>query len=87
VKYRQKKLSPGDAGLDRTLPGAKSVPAHLPGGREKILRVVSERGLAGFANDTKWNEFIAASASIETAAFILSQELFARPSVRLQSRA
>jgi hypothetical protein len=38
------------------LPTAKS--ARSPDEREKLRRVVVERGLVGLANDTKWDEFI-----------------------------
>jgi hypothetical protein len=38
------------------LPNAKS--ARSPDERDKVRRVVSQRGLCGLANDTKWNEFI-----------------------------
>lgn len=40
------------------LPTAKS--ARSPDVREKLRRVVVERGLGGLANDTKWDEFITA---------------------------
>ncbi len=40
------------------LPTAKS--ARSPGEREDLRRVVVQRGLCGLANDTKWDEFIAA---------------------------
>jgi len=42
--------------MDKTLPNAKS--ARSPDEREKLLRVISERGLCGLANDTKWDELI-----------------------------
>jgi hypothetical protein len=41
-----------------TLPSAKS--ARSPDEREKLKRLVAERGLCGLANDTKWDEFISA---------------------------
>lgn len=44
--------------MDDSLPSAKS--AYSPDVREKIKRVVAERGLGGLANDTKWNELLAA---------------------------
>lgn len=40
------------------LPSAKSTPS--PEQREKLRRIVVKRGLGGLANDTKWNELIAA---------------------------
>jgi hypothetical protein len=40
------------------LPNAKS--ARTTAERGKIRRVIAERGLAGLANDTKWDELIAA---------------------------
>lgn len=43
---------------DGVFPNAKS--ARSPDEREKLRRVVAERGLCGLANDTKWHEFIAA---------------------------
>ena len=43
---------------DGVLPTAKS--ARSPDEREKLQRVVAERGLCGLANDTKWDEFIGA---------------------------
>jgi hypothetical protein len=42
--------------MDGALPTAKSV--RLIDEREKLRRVVEERGLCGLANDTKWDEFI-----------------------------
>ncbi len=39
-------------------PTAKS--ARSPYERDKLRRVVAERGLCGLANDTKWDEFIGA---------------------------
>ena len=44
--------------MNDNLPNAKS--ARSPEDRHKIRRVVSQRGLCGLANDTKWNEFIEA---------------------------
>jgi hypothetical protein len=44
--------------MDETLPNAKS--ARSPDEREKLQRVVSQRGLCGLANNTKWDEFITA---------------------------
>ena len=44
--------------MDETLPNAKS--ARSPDEREKVRRIVSQRGLCGLANDTKWDEFITA---------------------------
>jgi hypothetical protein len=43
---------------DGFLPSAKS--ARSPNEREKLRRVVVERGLCGLANDTKWDEFVGA---------------------------
>ena len=40
------------------LPTAKS--ARSPDERDKLRRVVAQRGLCGLANDTKWDEFIGA---------------------------
>ena len=40
------------------LPTAKS--ARSPDEREKLQRLVAQRGLSGLANDTKWDEFITA---------------------------
>ncbi len=40
------------------LPNAKS--AHSPDERIRLQRLASQRGLCGLANDTKWDEFIAA---------------------------
>jgi hypothetical protein len=40
------------------LPTAKS--ARTAGARSKIRRVIAERGLAGLANDTKWDELMGA---------------------------
>jgi hypothetical protein len=44
--------------MDETLPNAKS--ARSPDEREKLRRIVSQRGLCGLANDTKWVELLAA---------------------------
>jgi hypothetical protein len=44
--------------MDETLPNAKS--ARSPDEREQLRRVVSQRGLCGLANDTKWDQFITA---------------------------
>jgi hypothetical protein len=44
--------------MDGTLPNAKS--ARTLREREQVLRIVAERGLGGLANDTKWDELIAA---------------------------
>lgn len=44
--------------MDGTLPTAKS--ARFADEREKLRRAVSEHGLCGLANDTKWDEFITA---------------------------
>ena len=44
--------------MDQSLPNAKS--ARSPTERENLLRLISQRGLAGLANDTKWNELISA---------------------------
>lgn len=44
--------------MNSSLPTARS--ARSPEEREKIKRIVAERGLFGLANDTKWNEFIGA---------------------------
>jgi hypothetical protein len=46
-----------------SLPNAKS--AHSPDEREKLKRVIAERGLCGLANDTKWDEFITAMRARE----------------------
>lgn len=43
---------------ESVLPIAKSV--QSPDEREKLRRIIAERGLCGLANDTKWNEFIGA---------------------------
>lgn len=40
------------------LPTAKA--SRSPGERDKLKRVIAERGLCGLANDTKWDEFITA---------------------------
>ncbi len=40
------------------LPTSKS--ARSPEDREKLRRLVAQRGLGGLANDTKWDEFITA---------------------------
>jgi len=42
--------------MDKRLPNAKS--ARLSTERAKIRRVVARRGLAGLANDTKWDKLI-----------------------------
>jgi hypothetical protein len=42
--------------LDRSLPNAKSFTEV--GDRERLQCIIRERGLAGLANDTKWNELI-----------------------------
>lgn len=44
--------------MNPSLPNAKS--ARSPKERAKIKRIVAERGLAGLASDTKWDEFIEA---------------------------
>lgn len=44
--------------MSSSLPTAKS--GRSPDEREKIKRIVAERGLCGLANDTKWDEFIGA---------------------------
>jgi hypothetical protein len=44
--------------MSKTLPSAKS--SSDPAERDRIRRLVSERGLCGLANDTKWDEFIGA---------------------------
>jgi hypothetical protein len=43
---------------DGVLPTAKST--RFPDEREKLRRVVADRGLCGLANDTKWDEFVRA---------------------------
>jgi hypothetical protein len=43
---------------DGVLPTAKS--SRSPEDREKLRRIVAERGLCGLANDTKWDEFVGA---------------------------
>ncbi|WP_390623673.1 DUF6678 family protein [Telmatocola sphagniphila] len=50
------------------LPNAKSTPrnpfvSYNSDEREKLRRIISERGLIGLANDTKWDEFINAIRS------------------------
>jgi hypothetical protein len=42
--------------MSDSLPTAKSV--RSPIDREKLRRVVENRGLCGLANDTKWDEFV-----------------------------
>lgn len=42
--------------MDVSLPTAKSV--RSPDERSKLKLVITERGLCGLANDTKWDEFI-----------------------------
>lgn len=44
--------------MDTTLPKAKSAPSRDE--RCKFQRIITERGLCGLANDTKWDEFISA---------------------------
>ena len=44
--------------MENSLPNAKST--RDPNERKKIRRVVAARGLCGLANDTKWDELIAA---------------------------
>lgn len=44
--------------MSNSLPTAKSV--TVKGERQKLKRVVAERGLCGLANDTKLDEFISA---------------------------
>ncbi len=44
--------------MNPNLPNAKS--SQLPDERDKLKRVIAERGLCGLANDTRWNEFITA---------------------------
>jgi len=44
--------------MHETLPNAKS--ARSPDEREKLRRIVSQRGLCGLANDTTWDQFITA---------------------------
>ena len=44
--------------MDKKLPNAKS--ERVAGERETLRRVVARRNLTGLANDTKWDEFIAA---------------------------
>jgi hypothetical protein len=44
--------------MEPTVPTAKGV--LLPEERKKLRRIVVQRGLCGLANDTKWDEFIAA---------------------------
>ena len=44
-----------------TLPTAKS--ARSPDERDRLRRVIQWSGLCGLANDTKWDEFIAAMRS------------------------
>jgi hypothetical protein len=49
------------------LPNAKSSQANDPAReRERLRRLVTERGLCGLANDTKWNEFISAMRARES---------------------
>jgi hypothetical protein len=47
--------------MDETLPNAKS--AADPYERAQVQRIISQRGLGGLANDTKWNELISAMRS------------------------
>jgi hypothetical protein len=49
--------------MDPSLPNSRS--ARSPEERLKIKRVVAARGLAGLANDTKWDEFISAMRARE----------------------
>lgn len=42
--------------MDQSLPSAKS--ARSEDEREKLRRIIAERGLCGLANDTKWDELI-----------------------------
>ncbi len=49
--------------MDASLPNAKS--ARSPDERQKLRRVVTERGLCGLANDTKWDEFVSAMRARE----------------------
>ncbi len=44
--------------MEHSLPTAKS--ARSPTERERLLRIIAQRGLGGLANDTKWNELISA---------------------------
>lgn len=44
--------------LDPTLPWSKA--ARSPDERDKIKAVIARLGLCGLANDTKWDEFLAA---------------------------
>jgi hypothetical protein len=44
--------------MSEMLPNAKS--ACSPTEREKLRRIIRQRGLGGLANDTKWNELIEA---------------------------
>ena len=49
--------------MNHSLPSAKS--ARSVDERAKIKRVIVQRGLAGLANDTKWDEFVDAMRSRE----------------------
>jgi len=44
--------------MNPSLPNAKS--ARYPEERGKIKRMIAKHGLCGLANDTKWDEFVAA---------------------------
>ncbi len=50
--------------MEASVPTAKS--ARSPDERAKLKRVIAERDLCGLANDTKWDEFIAAMRVRET---------------------
>ena len=60
--------------MNNQLPTAKA--GHSPEEREKLRRVIAERGLCGLANDTKWDEFISA---------VRAREGWWRPSYRFKS--
>ena len=61
--------------MDERLPDAKSTPrpnyarlaplsySYSRNERDKLQRIIAERGLGGLANDTKWNELITAMRS------------------------
>ena len=51
--------------MNPSLPNAES--ARSTEERAKIKRVIAERGLWGLANDTKWDEFVAAMRERESA--------------------
>jgi|SRR5580704_3892859 hypothetical protein len=47
--------------MEESIPNARS--SRFPGEREKLKRLIAQRGLAGLASDTKWNELITAMRS------------------------